>query len=735
MPLQPLLELNPKLEVGEKLSPNLPMGAEGAESDRRVPMERGDLTEWIRKELSQADPEISKFREAGLQCAQFVAGNQYDPETRKILRIERRPDTAFNSVQRFVNYISGVERRTTKALIYQPAVIDNALQQAFGEFMTNAYEATMRSCGGGFERSRAFADMLVTGVGWTDTYITKNRDPKGQIKHVRVPWREMLWPDCSDENMMSTRWRAREPLIDKYEAERRWPKHRALIAGAVGGRGADEFPQKSPVFYTVPNIETEPIDKQGTMPKKAGKVCVTEFQYYDDEDGRAFVDPVTKETVWLSDADFRIYEKRLQIMAPNLRVMADKATHRVYRVAYLLNRKYMLDEPKRLPGDRFSLNCITGHYDEDNRMWYGFVRLLMDPQRYANKFFNQLIEIIGVSAKGGAIVEEGAFTTDAQRHDFENTYGKPGAINIVAEGALKEGKVMPKPAPQMPSGTMEMLQWCIGSMEQVTGISAASLGLIVDPGQTPATLMRQQQQAGLTVLAHEFDSLSRYRLEDEGKTIAAYLGLLADGRLMRIGAPEAPQVIQLLREPFSVEYDLLLDDTEHDPTLRAQYSSFLLEALPALTRQGLFVPQMLDYLPFPVKIRNAIKESMIAQQKEQEAAAKAGINLKGRGTPRDPRETEARIADIRSKAMLHQAKAQSLLQNSRREDVRTLLDRLQAQREERMQHAQHGLEREGHMLERDKLDLDSQKAAAKLMTDMAKVHAQRDAARRSGSRE
>lgn len=709
------------VEVGDKIDESR------ATNERPAPIQppsRGEeLLRWILREVAAQNDARTTFVNNAREAYRFVAGDQYDAETRRVLRMNKRPDTAFNSVQKFVRYVSGIERRAPRALRFEPAIIDNLQQQSFGEYLTQGYEWAMSRCGGSYERSRAFEDLLITGIGCTETYLDKQRDPRGLIQHVRISPMECIWPDCSDENLRTTRWRAREAEVDKADAIRQFPKYAGLIEAIGAAREQRAFPPgPSQIWYTVDYIETEPIDKARRDPSLRNKVKLMQFQYVSDEEGRSFRDPVTGEYVWMDEEEFRRYERELQILSPNVRILAERANHRVYRSAYVLDRQYMLGDPKRLPGDRFTLNFMTGHYDEDSRQWYGFVRLLMDPQRYANKFFNQLIEIIAVSAKGGAIVETTAFDDNAQRDAFKQTYSQPGSVNEVSHGALAEGRFKEKQAPSIPPATMTMLEWCIRSMEQVTGLSMTSLGLeSASGGEMPAQMMRQRQHISQVLLAHEFDSLSRYRTEDEARTIAAFLGLIADGRLIRVAGDYGPETIKLLREPFSLEYDVIIDDTDQDPMLRQQYSQFLMQIAPHLSRIGMFVPSMLNYLPFPVKVRQEIIQGMMEERKRNEMAAQMGINLHGRGAPKDPRETQAKIDKLKAQTQLEMARTAEIVSGARREDMRASTEAREAQQRA--------------ILEATRQDMERSKAQAQLVTDLMEIitkHQERLAKQNSG---
>jgi hypothetical protein len=163
-----------------------------------------------------------------------------------------------------------------------------------------------------------------------------------------------------------------------------------------------------------------------------------------------------------------------------------------------------------------------------------------------------------------------------------------------------------------------------------------------------------------------------------------------------------PETIKLLREPFSLEYDVIIDDTDQDPMLRQQYSQFLMQIAPHLSRMGMFVPSMLNYLPFPVKVRQEIIQGMMEERKRNEMAAQMGINLHGRGAPKDPRETQ-------------------IVSGARREDMRASTEAREAQQRA--------------ILEATRQDMERSKAQAQLVTDLMEIitkHQERLAKQNSG---
>lgn len=699
-------------EVGEALGPgSMPtLGSPATNTEQNA---FGRIT-WINKEVTASEKHVKRFRERSMECVRFAAGDQLDEATRAELKQARRPDTAINITQRYLRYISGSQRRAPQALIFRPTVVDDRQQQLLGDFETQCFEWAYRQASGTHVLGDVFDDMLATGMAWSDKYLDKLRDPRGLIKYVRVPWDETYWPECSVTNLEPTRWRARETWIEKEEAIRRWPKSEALILSSASTQDADrQLPGQDITIYTTPYIQSVPIDKsRSPEPTRRNQVKVLQFQWYEDKDGYAFTDPITGETVWLGIFDFHRYVRRLKELMPGIGELdSDRAQHRVVQVVYLLNRKHELAPPARLPGDRFTLQCLTGHWDHSERLWYGFVRLLMDPQRYANVFFRQALETMAVNAKGGAIAQSDAFKDSSQRETFQKTYAIPGSVPIVAPEALEKGKIQPKKPADFPQAAMAMLQFCITSLDNVTGFTASALGQAVS--DTPALSMQQGQEVGRILLAKEFDNLSLYRKE-EGHGFFEFIKLIADGRLVRIGGDATSQVLPLIRKPFLMEYDLWLDDTTHDPNARKMYQSFLLQAMPALMKAGLFVPEMFDYLEFPFKVKQMLIQSMKAEKQMQQQAAAQGVNLKGRGAPVDPRLTQAKIQKLQADATLHMARAAAVRPESKREDFRSVVDAIGTMMGHAHDRTQHDLERDRHRLEQGK-------AAAKTMTDLLAI--------------
>lgn len=651
--------------------------------------------EWIIKKIQAAEPEVQKWRKVAKECARFRDGKQLSEEDEKALADEGRPNNAFNSAQKFVRYVSGVERDSPTQLLFNAITLENDQAQLFGDQLGKYYDWALAKSSGNSERARAFEDFLVTGMGWTNTFIDRTRDPAGLVGYERIPPFETLWPNNNKINLGQsyqgcTRWRAWEHEVENEEAKALFNSSLArylIEAGSSDGKQALQWPSVDKVAYKIPYIETYPLDTQGgsRSGSKKDRSKIMEFQWWDNEAGYLFLDPLDQTEQWMTELEFNEYRMQVEEHFQTTIEDYDRQLGRKWMKAFLLNRRYLLEDPTDLPGKRFSFNCMCTHYDDWDRMWYGFFRVLMDPQKYSNKFFNQMIEAVSKQAKGGAMFEADAFEDDAAAEDFINEYAITGSVQRLAVGGI--AKIKEKQQPNIPTAAMTIMEFCIKSMEQVTGLSEASLGMgaVTQAGIT----LKRRQRAGMVLLSSEFDAEGEFRKE-EGYIIKDHLQMLAeaggDGRLIRVVSYPGQQpgvVMPLSKDPFSLTYDIELDEVERDPNMR----QFLMEWIMGpggqmLMRAGMFSPDWLDVLPFPRSWVLHMKQAM--QQKEQQAqqAQAMGLPAPGqRGKTKPLIELQALVRNKDADTLYKQAraaeltaKAQHLRRLGKAEDTSTMLE-------------------------------------------------------------
>lgn len=647
------------------------------------------LVDWIRREIKIAQPNVDKFRDEYRRARRFFDGKQLTKEDSAVLKQAGRPDNAFNSAQKFIRFVTGVERTAPEALMFNPINENNQIQQQFGEFATRSYDWAINKGRGDFERSTAFEDLCVGGMGWMDYHIEYRKDPRGLPAMARFSPLEAFFPNSDRQNLEGSRWRARETYIDIDEARARWPKDRFVINETQRKDDERSYPQEKGVTeFIIYPVQTKPMNDSELGEEQKNKLQIMQFEWFDDEAGYYFFDPLEQNEAWLSKKDFFLYRAKLSRLT-DLKITdwVDRPGAQFKRV-FLLNRRHQLGEVIKLK--RFHLNCMTGSYDEEDRLWYGYFRVLIDPQKFANKFFNQVIEIMGRSAKGGGFLyEKNAFSVN-QVKDFEENFSKPGTSQEVASGAISGKKIMPKPQGELPTASMALMQFCTQMMDNVTGISPDQFN--AGGANVPGVTLRQKGKSALVLLSKEFDALSRFRL-DEGLIVFDLLGSLADDRLIRIGGMEDGAVVKLIHEPFATEYELMLDDTERDPNLRKMYEENVMAIAPTLIRMNMFLPELLDYTRLPYRFKKALKDAIKQQAMARQKAAEEGIPTGGgRGSPVSPQERAAKVAKTQAETGVQIARAERLRTQSKRDEIRTVMDAIVKAFEMKVEKETHGSE-------------------------------------------
>ena len=665
-----------------------------------APYEIGNVdprVSWIMKNVNRAEPAINKWRKQAREAYRFRDNKQLSDEDERMLRDQGRPNTAFNTAQKFIRYVSGVQRDSPTTLMFNAIDFDNTQAQLFGERVGKYYEWACKKSNADDSRATVFEDFLVTGVGFANCYITNAIDARGLIGYPRIDPMEMLWPDCLDVNLGGasvqqggTRWRARESWVEKEEASGLFPSAyaRSLIDAAATEAPQTSWPSVDRVLYKIPYVQTYPLDELKAGRSKSDRVKIMEFQCWENQPGYAFEDPLDQTEQWMDEEAFDEYKAQLRDLFHAEIADYEYRIGRKWLRYFLLNRRHLLEEPSELPGPRFTFNCMCCHFDQEDRIPYGFMRVLIDPQRYANKFFNQMIESFSKQAKGGAMAEVDAFEDKAQLKDFEDTYSQTGSVNFVAPGGM--GKIKEKQQPETPAAAMAILQFCERSMQDVTGISEDSLG--IGASTAAGVTLKRRQRAGMVLLASEFDSEAQFR-RDEGYIFYDHLELISDSRLIRVGGAYDGEVMKLEGAPFSLDYEIELDDIERDPNMRQWLAEMVLGPFgQTAMRTGNWIDDFYNVLPIPRRWIEKIKAQAKQRQEQQQQMAAMGIPTPGgRGAKKSIPELQAIIENKKADTLLKQSKAGAVAGKGRQDQMRLMLDAIRQQMEEARAKQQHGL--------------------------------------------
>lgn len=555
-----------------------------------------DLSAWIHGEIQQAKLRSSEWRKQAKECYAFYASEQWSDEDKAVLEEQGRPPVVFNRVARTINAIAGLEVQNRQEVRYIPREIND---NATNELLTAAAKWVRDNCDAEDEESEAFQDTLICGMGWTDTRLDYDTDPDGEIIVERGDPLSYFWDGkARKRNLDDTRWRAKVHLMTDKDIEDKWPGYELSSPGESLLEDEESPHDASPPFY----------DGEKSIDGSKKPHEVIEFQWFD----KVAYHRVLSNSGQIVELD----EDKFAKMEPAITGMGLKSVRqskKVYKVAFLCGKTVL--ESRELEVQRgFTINCITAMRDRNKGAWFGLVNLMIDPQRWANKWLSQIMHILNSNSKGGLLAEKDAFDNVKKA---EEEWAEPNSITWMRSGGLN--KVKQKEISQIPSGVEGLLKYALESINDVPGVNSELLGLA--ERQQAGVLEAYRKQAGVTMLAVIFDSLRRYRKE-QGRILAEMITeYIADGRLIRIVGEQGQETIPLLRDPLTFKYDVVVDDAPTSPNMKERTFQMLQQIIPQLIQAGAKIPpEVMDYLPLPESLIQKFKESMQPDPAQQQLA-------------------------------------------------------------------------------------------------------------------
>lgn len=544
-----------------------------------------ELVCWARGKMAQCLTDTDVWRSDSTDAYGLVAGDQWDEAVRNDLEADNRPVFTFNRIAGFVRGICGLETSTRSAAqVFAREISDSGT----ADVKNAAIRYVREGCDADDEESDAFKDMLICGLGWTETLFTTEEDPEGQIVIERIDPMHMRWDTSSRKRgLADRRWCARIKWLPYETIKDVWGKVKA--DECKGGVNTDAEFLEDLFGKAHDATEAHNYASEGGNTVKSNNIPVVQFQYVKTAHFHSIVNPLTGVSEELEEDEFEKVSELFE--SKGVLLDSTRVKHRQYRQLIYSGGTEL--EEAVLPCMGFTFQAITGIRDRNNGTWYGFIRDLQDPQRWINKFFSSMADVVASQAKGGLLAEADAFVN---KENAEDDWSNPRSIVWLKRDGLS--KIKERTSAGVPAGLNQLLDFTVSSLPNVAGVNLEFLGMA--SREQPGVLEHQRKQAAIATLAEFFNALRLYRKQQTRVLLQFIDEFISDGRLIRIVGKKDAKYVQLSRAPGTLKYDVVVDEAPTSPDQKERTWGALVQILPIAANMGLPVPpEVIEYAPFP----------------------------------------------------------------------------------------------------------------------------------------
>jgi hypothetical protein len=333
-------------------------------------------------------------------------------------------------------------------------------------------------------------------------------------------------------------------------------------------------------------------DTDGDFEKHKDQSMVVQYQCYWREPYYRVLDPQSGQLVDFDKAKFTKVRKAYKdATGQDLKFV--KQMKRVYYRGFYCGRTE-LEYGKSPCQDGFTFKFITCKRDRNRKMWYGIVRAMMDPQRWANKWLSQILHIINTNAKGGAFVETNALKDPRKA---EEQWAASNPLIELNEGGIN--KIKERTPAQTPNGLDKLMGFAFDSLPYVSGINLEALG-----SPTASRRACWKRSAGRPHTASSRRSSTRCACTARAGQAAAVLHPRVHFRRApdsRHRAERAEAIPAARQGPEDgQQYDIVIDQSPTSPDFREKSWDALKEILPVMMKEGIpLPPSAFDAMPIP----------------------------------------------------------------------------------------------------------------------------------------
>jgi hypothetical protein len=440
---------------------------------------------WYYEREKQIDERVERMK-----AHDYRDGEQWDPDDKEEVEARGQKASVFNLIKPTCDWVVGTEKRTRVDYSVMPRQSD-AQPTAEKKTKLLKYLADVNKIG--FERSLAFDDATVSGLGWLDHGIRSDETDE-PLYVTYEDWRN-VWRDshAKRRDLSDSRYLFRSKVVDYDIAVAMFPDRADCIQASLNQQDSSYL-----------------IDEQGLDP---------EIDALDGPLGEAGIIYTQRDRVRLVSCEYTIPTAVKVLRGDDLGTLNGTIYNEQNEgMAYLVNGghaslydairmtcwqmiftgNYVLQNSQRpYTHQRFSLVPVWGYIRKRDNRPYGLVKNLMDPQDDLNKRRSKALFILSTKQ---AIVEEDAvddlddFIDEKDRPDGVMRVRRMEGVELIHDNVLAAEHI-------------SLMEQDARYIEQVGGVTKENRGM--ETNATSGKAIEARQQQGHVNTAELFDN---YRL-------------------------------------------------------------------------------------------------------------------------------------------------------------------------------------------------------------------------------
>lgn len=599
---------------------------------------------------------------------------QISPEDRAVYESRKQAPVVLNLVHGAIDWLSGTERRTRVDWKIRPRGPED---EVGAEAQTHLLKYVSDANRAAWERSRAFKDAAISGVGFTEEFLRRDRN-QVPVGHAYCDWRYLWWdPYSRDLDLGDARYFHRAKIVDLDHAIAMNP-----------GRGGD----LRAISVSTMDNEYELLDESDGLP---GMLVLSGNSHYTRGGIGGLRERFSRRRVRLIETWYpkAMASKQVQAeiadccdlegltydptnaelrekLAEGQISLVDAVTTRMSLAIWAPGVGILSMKERPYRHNKFPFTptwCYRHHRDG---MPYGFVRGMRDAQDEYNKRRAKALFAVSVNR---VLYEKDAFEQDDEDHALEQISMPNGEVPLAA-GGLQKIKI--ETGVEVGKAHVEFQREAKEHIYEGNGITRENLGQQTNAISGRAIMAKQQQGAVTTVevfdlyrLSHEISGQKLLELTKQGMAGPRKIQILGGNKGAEWIGINQPYIDPMTGEVrwendiLNTLSDFKVDAQDYRETVRLAMAESLFETIgkmpPEVALQLIDLAVELTDLPnkdeFIARIRKLNGTTPTPQTPEQQMAQAEQQAAAERAVAMD----EARIEGERAKAEKLRAEARA----------------------------------------------------------------------------